>query len=415
MAINNKNKGLIVLLIIVTLAVIGGLVFYFVEKQAVAESLANDKEKRELLKDSLYHNYTTRSLDIAEVHGFVKSVKMECTNMNGKSYWNVPSPFNSVWYSFDKNGEMDSLYNGKALVTHQGSRSIIANKLKIEWDENSNFENDYFRYDIFDYFFDGKKMATTTYSHILCDDLRGTQLSEIIVDYTDYRDDKYHKKTINDGSSKTTIDYTYTKTDSMGNWTERIGHVTQVYFLSPNEIHKFKVKETRTIRYYEKKDLDLEKLLDAPKGQESTNSEVYSEINIVQRLVKSSEIQANQDQYETLSEEEEYNSRENETTERITEPESDLSWLQGHWRYIGHDSYLGNYAINVYFDGNRLKVYYTKEYSNPELWYNGTYRYSLSSPYEGYNTISYSDSFILVDPTRQSLLYDRGKPFTKVR
>lgn len=417
MVLNNKNKGVIVLLFIVTLTVVGGLVFYFVGKPTAAESLTDNQDNRELLKDSLYHNYTTRSLDIAEVHGFVKSVKVKCTDMNGKESFDVPSPFNSVWYSFDKNGEIDSLYSDKALVTHQGSRSIIATKMKIEGDEYSDFENDHFRYDIFDYVFDGNKMATTTYSHILCDDLRG-ELSEMIVDYTDYRDDKYHKKTITEpmyyGSIKTTIDYTYTKTDSMGNWTERIGQVTKVYSHSPNEIDKFKVKETRTISYYEKKDLDLEKLLEAKGSQESTNSEVYSEINRVQRLVKNSEIQANQDQYEARSEDEEYN-RESGTTERITEPERELSWLQGHWRYIGYDSYSGNYAINVYFDGNRLKVYYTKEYSNPELWYNGTYRYSLSSPYEGYNTISYSDSYIWVDPSRQILLYDRGKPFTKVK
>lgn len=419
MVLNNKNKGLIVFLAVVILTVIGGLVFYFVGKQAAAESLAYNQENRELLKDSLYHNYTTRSLAVAEVHGFVKSVKVECTDMNSSPSFDIPSPFNSVWYSFDKNGEMDSLYNDKALVTHQGARSIIASKIKIEGGEYCDFDDDHLRYDIFDFVFNGEHMASTTYSRIECDDVTGILDEEVVVDYADFKDNRYHKRSITQpmyyGSIKTSIDYTYTKTDSMGNWTERIGQVTTVYSYSPNEIKKSKVKETRTISYYEKKDLDLEKLLEAKGSQESTNSEVYSEINRVQRLVKNSEIQANQDQYEARSEEEEYNRRENETTERITEPESDLSWLQGHWRYIGNDSYLGNYAINVYFDGNRLKVYYTKEYSNPELWYNGTYRYSLSSPYEGYNTISYSDSFILVDPTRQSLLYDRGKPFTKVK
>lgn len=419
MVLNNKNKGLIVFLVVAILTVIGGLVFYFVGKQAAAESLAYNQENRELLKDSLYHNYTTRSLAVADVHGFVKSVKVECTDMNGSPSFDIPSPFNSVWYSFDKNGEMDSLYNDKALVTHQGARSTIASKMKIEGGEYCDFDDDHLRYDIFDFVFNGEHMASTTYSRIKCDDVTGILDEEVVVDYADFKDNRYHKRSITQpmyyGSIKTSIDYTYTKTDSMGNWTERIGQVTTVYSYSPNEIKKSKVKETRTISYYEKKDLDLEKLLEAKGSQESTNSEVYSEINRVQRLVKNSEIQANQDQYEARSEEEEYNRRENETTERITEPESDLSWLQGHWRYIGNDSYLGNYAINVYFDGNRLKVYYTKEYSNPELWYNGTYRYSLSSPYEGYNTISYSDSFILVDPTRQSLLYDRGKPFTKVK
>lgn len=302
MVLNNKNKGLIVFLIVVTLAVIGGLVFYFIGKQAIVKSLADDQENRELLKDSLYYNYTTRSLDIAEVHGFVKSVKMECTDMNGKTSFDVPSPFNSVWYSFDKKGEIDSLYSDKALVTHQGSHSIIANKTKIEGEERGMFENDHLRYDIFDYVFDGEKMTSAIYSHILCDDLRG-ELSEMIVDYTEYRDDKYHKKTITEpmyyGSIKTTIDYTYTKTDSMGNWIERIGEVTKVYSHSPNEIDRFKVKETRTISYYEKKDVDLEKLLDAPQGQESTNSDVYNEINRVQRLVKNNEMQANQDQYDS--------------------------------------------------------------------------------------------------------------------
>lgn len=419
MVLNNKNKGLIVFLVVVILTVIGGLVFYFVGKQAAAESLAYNQENRELLKDSLYHNYTTRSLAVAEVHGFVKSVKVECTDMNGSPSFDIPSPFNSVWYSFDKNGEMDSLYNDKALVTHQGARSIIASKMKTEGGEYCDFDDDHLRYDIFDFVFNGEHMASTNYSRIKCDDVKGILDEEVVVDYADFKDNRYHKRSIIQpmyyGSIKTSIDYTYTKTDYMGNWIERIGQVTTVYSYSPNEIKKSKVKETRTISYYEKKDLDLEKLLEAKGSQESTNSEVYSEINRVQRLVKNSEIQANQDQYEARSEEEEYNRRENETTERITESESDLSWLQGHWRYIGHDSYLGNYAINVYFDGNRLKVYYTKEYSNPELLYNGTYRYSLSSPYEGYNTISYSDSFILVDPTRQSLLVDRGEPFIKVR
>lgn len=301
MVLNNKNKGLIVFLIVVTLTVIGGLVFYFVGKQAVAESLADNQESRELLKDSLYHNYTTRSLDIAEVHGFVKSVKVECTDMNGKISFDVPSPFNN--YSFNKNGEIDSLYSDKALVTHQGSHSIIATKDKIEGGEYWGFDDDYLRYDILDFVFNGKHMTSATYSKITCDETKGILGDEFVVDYSEYKDNRYHKKIITEpmyyGSIKTTIDYTYTKTDSMGNWTERIGQVTTVYSHSPNEIKKSKVKETRTITYYEKNDIDLDKLLDAKESQESTNSDVYNEINRVQRLVKNSEMQANQDQYDS--------------------------------------------------------------------------------------------------------------------
>lgn len=223
MVLNNKNKGLIVFLVVVILTVIGGLVFYFVGKQAAAESLAYNQENRELLKDSLYHNYTTRSLAVADVHGFVKSVKVECTDMNGSPSFDIPSPFNSVWYSFDKNGEMDSLYNDKALVTHQGARSIIASKMKIEGGEYCDFDDDHLRYDIFDFVFNREHMASTTYSRIKCDDVTGILDEEVVVDYADFKDNRYHKRSITQpmyyGSIKTSIDYTYTKTDSMGNWT----------------------------------------------------------------------------------------------------------------------------------------------------------------------------------------------------
>lgn len=329
MALNIKNKGLIILVILVALAAIGGLSFYFIEHQS-SESLAKELNDKELLKDSLYHNYTTRSLNIAEVHGFVKSVKVECTDMNGTASFDIPSPFNSVWYSFDKNGEIDSFYSDKALVTHQGARTIIATKDNIEGGEYGDFDDDHLRYDIFDFVFDGEHMASTTYSRIKCDDIKGILDEEIVVDYTDYKDNKYHKKIITQpmyyGSIKTSIDYTYTKTDSMGNWTERIGQVTKVYSYSPNEIDKFKVKETRSISYYEKKDVDLEKLIDAKDSQESTNNGVYSEINRVQRLVKNNDMQANQDQYDSQYEDEP------QMVDNITNSTIDLSILTtGQW------------------------------------------------------------------------------------
>lgn len=340
---NGRNKvfiGALFLSILLIFAVVA--IFVRQQDKKASELLAKEHfEIMEQRKDSLYRNFTTRCLDIADVHGFVKSLKVETKIMSKETYL---LPFENFRCSFDRNGEIDSIYNDKALVTHQGARSIIVKKYKVEGgDEFLNLDYDHFRYDIFDQ----SSKNTFSYTKILCDNTKGFIVDKINVDYLEYKDKNYQKMKITEvvlecGYIKTTIEYTYTKFDSIGNWTERIGQCSQVCEYYPSSVDKFQIKETRSIKYYAKTDVYLDELLTNNTKNESTNSELYNELRKVYKLVEDQEQQQDLEQ---------------QSMSRTESQEIDLSQLTiGQWYANDSDSET-DWWYTYRSDGSgRLKV-----------------------------------------------------------
>ena len=303
-----KKIALFATLAVLVVVTIGGMAYYIVAQEAKAKELQENEERAKMLQmrnDSLYAHFSTRSLEISEVHGCVEAIDDWQISVSEDSL-SCDLPIISKIH-FNEVGEIDAVYNDeKPMVTHLYSQSIVATKDKIECSGESEryltFDHDFYRYDIFSFRINDGVKTSATYTLASCDGKRGELTKELTVRYSDYEDGKYHvvnySDTIYEASEqdptdhiiKTTIRYKYTKADSLGNWTERIGEVTQdIPWIS--ELQRFKITETRKITYYEKSRIDFDKILSATNnGKEmDTNGSVYNEINKVLRLAKNQE------------------------------------------------------------------------------------------------------------------------------
>lgn len=290
-----KRKTIIAVCAVVAVALLCaiGYYFFFMPKTNDAKPEASTADV-EAMKDSLYANFTSRSLDIAEVHGFVKSIKHEFKEAESKL---GVSDLPLTWAEFNKEGEIVKYYNSDVSVSHQGARSLIVSKMALDDDERSGSSSGRYRYDISEFVFGNNGLASMDITTVLADKTNAECNDEKKVVLSDYKDGKYHRMTITVpmyyGDIKRDIKYTYTKTDDMGNWIERVGEGTAVYSYNKDNVEHFSVVEKRQITYYDKSEIDLDKMIAQGGGvkNETTGNNLFEEIGKIRSLLASQEQQ----------------------------------------------------------------------------------------------------------------------------
>ena len=72
-----KKVALFATLAVLVVVAIGGMAYYIVAQEAKAKELQENEERAKMLQmrnDSLYAHFSTRSLEISEVHGCVEAI-----------------------------------------------------------------------------------------------------------------------------------------------------------------------------------------------------------------------------------------------------------------------------------------------------------------------------------------------------